>query len=110
MTGPWLWVFWLLVVTHFFVPFFTLLSRDLKKHPERLRWIALWILGACVLDAFWLVMPTFYSSPTLHWTDLTALVGIGGAAVWFALFRSRGRYAVPVGDPYLDDSLRYSQP
>jgi hypothetical protein len=72
--------------------------------------MGLWIVGACVLDVYWMVMPTFYSAPNFHWTMLTALLGIGGALFWFALFRARGRYAVPVGDPYLDDSLRYSQP
>ncbi len=109
-TGAWSLVFWLLVVTHFGVPFFGLLSRELKLHPQRLKWMALWIVGASVLDVYWMVMPTFYATPNFHWTMVTALLGIGGALVWFALFRARGRYAVPVGDPYLDDSLRYSQP
>jgi hypothetical protein len=113
MTGPWLGLFWTLIFAHFAVPFFTLLSRELKLHPQRLKWMALWIVAACMLDSFWMVMPTFYPAgpgAALHWTMFTAPLGIGGSLVAFALFRQRGRYAVPVGDPYLDDSLRYSQP
>ena len=39
--------------------------------------------------------------------DLTAFVGIGGAAIAFTIWRMRGAAAVPVRDPYLEDSLRY---
>jgi len=57
------------------------------------------------------VMPTLDpGGPRPRWTDLTALVGVGGAAVAFAIWRMRGSYTVPVGDPYLQFSLRYRQP
>jgi hypothetical protein len=46
----------------------------------------------------------------LHWTLVTAFVGVGGVWAASALWRLRGRYLVPVGDPYLEDSLRYVQP
>jgi hypothetical protein len=34
-------------------------------------------------------------------------VGVGAAAVAFVAWSLRGSAAVPVGDPYLEDSLRY---
>lgn len=107
--GPWQPVWALLIATHFVLPFFTLLSRELKRQPTRLSLLAGFILLTCWLDAFWLVTPEFHAAPVFHWTQVTALLGVGGAAVAFALFRLRGRYAVPVGDPYLEDSLRYTQ-
>lgn len=108
--GPWEKVWVLLIAVHFVIPFFALLSRELKKQPTRLALVALFILGACYLDTWWLVAPEFQATPVFHWTQLSAIAGVGGLAVAFALFRARGRYAVPVGDPYLEDSLRYSQP
>ena len=108
--GPWTPVFVALGLSHFVLPFFLLLSRDLKLQPSKLVLVALWILAACWLDIYWLVVPAFKGEPHFHWTMLTATLGVGGAAVAFALFRARGKYSVPVGDPYLDDSLRYQQP
>ena len=108
--GPWQPVFVALGLGHFVLPFLALLSRDLKLQPRKMLWVGLWLLAAHWLDLTWLVVPAFHQAPFFHWTQLTAFVGVGGAAVAFALFRARGRYAVPVGDPYLDDSLRYTQP
>ncbi|MBS2020999.1 MAG: hypothetical protein JST92_01205 [Deltaproteobacteria bacterium] len=108
--GAWKGVWSVLIATHFIIPFFTLLSRDLKRKPTLLSLMAVWLMSTCFLDTFWLINPAYHAEPTFHWSHLTALVGVGGVAIAFALFRIRGRYAVPVGDPYLDDSLRYTQP
>jgi hypothetical protein len=108
--GPWTPVFVALCLGQFVLPFFTLLSRDIKLQPSKMLFVGLWIMAAHWLDLFWLVVPAFNEQPHFHWTQLTAFVGVGGAAVAFALFRARGKFAVPVGDPYLDDSLRYTQP
>jgi hypothetical protein len=109
--GAWKKVFYFLVFGHFLIPFFLLLSKDLKLRPRALAAIAAWILIAHWIDLYWVVVPTFHRDHVaFHWTQVTAFAGIGGIAVAFALFRARGRYTVPVGDPYLADSLRYSQP
>jgi hypothetical protein len=53
-------------------------------------------------------MPALHhGAPHPHWTDLTALVGIGAAAVAFVAWRLGAELTVPVGDPYLEESLRY---
>jgi len=104
----WRWVGLFLVLFHFVVPFFVLLSRDLKRRPGPLAFMAVWILVVHYVDVYWVVMPRIQpAGPRPHWTDLTAFVGIGAAAVAFTLWRMRGRAPVPVRDPYLQDSLRY---
>jgi hypothetical protein len=118
--GAWRPVGVLLVFGHFLVPFFVLLSRDLKLRPKALSLVAIWILFIHFVDLVWLIFPTaqLYGVGTqwaperlnLHWTLITAMVGVGGAWGAFALWRARGHYPVPIGDPYLDDSLRYVQP
>ena len=105
--GAWGVVGILLVVFHFAVPFFLLLSRDRKRDPRQLAALAAWQLAMHWLDVYYTMMPAVVPSPAPHWTDLTALVGVGAAAVAFAAWRLRQGAAVPVGDPYLEDSLRY---
>jgi hypothetical protein len=106
--GGWRWVGVFLAVFHFVVPFFLLLSRDLKRSPRALAWVAAWTLLAHWVDVYWLVMPHLHpDGPRPSLLDLTAFVGVGGAAVAFTILRMRGAAAVPVRDPYLEDSLRY---
>jgi hypothetical protein len=107
------WSLWsiALVIGHFVIPFALLLSRDLKRKPVRLSLVAGWVLLMNLLDLFWLVMPTFDEHRALiHWSLPCAVLGLGGLAVAFGLWRLRGHYTVPVKDPYLEVSLRYRQP
>jgi len=107
----WLPVGIFLAVFHFIVPFFVLLSRGLKRNPRALSFMAVWILIVHYVDVYWVMMPALRHDPAHglapHWTDLTAVVGVGAAAVAFVVWRMRGRAGVPVGDPFLEESLRY---
>jgi hypothetical protein len=97
-----------LAAFQFLVPFFLLLSRDLKRNPRVLARVAVWVLLVHWVDLYWLVMPHLDASgPRLSLWDLSAFVGVGGLAVAFTLWRMRGSLAVPARDPYIDDSLRY---
>jgi hypothetical protein len=101
----------LLIFGHFFIPFGALLSRSLKRDPRKLAVVAGWILFIHYVDIFWLVMPSLHPEGfSFHWTSLTAFLGVGLLAIAFAVSRLRGRFAVPVKDPYLAESLRYRQP
>ena len=106
--GGWLWVGAFLALFKFLVPFLLLLSHDLKRDPRRLSWVAVWVLLVQWVDLYWLVMPHLHAEGPRPWIfDLTAFVGVGAAAVAFTVLRMRGSVAVPVRDPYLEDSLRY---
>jgi hypothetical protein len=95
----------------FVIPFFVLLSREIKVNPPALSLVALWILAAHYVDIYWLVMPAFQGHGARpHWTDLTALAGIGGLAIAFAKWRLEGHRIFPVCDPYVLESLRYGKP
>jgi hypothetical protein len=111
MYGSWQPISILLLVGQFIAPFFFLLPRDAKLRPRGLTIAAVWILFVHFVDLYWLTMPTFFPNGfQLHWTAVTAFLGVGGIAVAFALALARGNFSVPVKDPYLDDSLRYVQP
>jgi hypothetical protein len=109
--GPWKSVSIALAVLHFVLPFFTLLSRNLKLRPRLLAGVAIYLLVMHAVDLYWLIWPAFSpQAPSFHWTLLTAFVGVGGVAVAAAIWQARGRYSLPVKDPYISESLRYVQP
>jgi Ni/Fe-hydrogenase subunit HybB-like protein len=118
--GAWRPFALLLAFGRFIVPFFVLLSRDLKMRPKALSVVAGWLLFMHLIDLIWLVFPSAQmhdfgtrwapANLGLHWTLITAFVGVGGVWAASALWRMRGKYLVPIGDPYLEDSLRYVQP
>ncbi len=84
-SGGWGYIAWTISIFHFFVPFFLLLLRFIKKNPSRLRTLAIWIIIMRILDVFWIVEPAFRQRGLeVYWTDLVALIGLGG--IWLAYF------------------------
>ncbi len=109
--GVWRPVGQLILVGQFLLPFFLLLSRDLKRDPRSLAAIAVWVLFIHYVDVYWVVMPAAdLDRLGLHWTHFTAFAGVGGVSIAAALYLLRAGRPVPVRDPFLEDSLRYVQP
>ncbi|ATB48608.1 hypothetical protein [Corallococcus macrosporus] len=106
LDGGWRQVAVLLAVGHFAVPFFLLLVRRVKQRPRALGLVAAWLLLMRAVDLYWLVVPALHPRALdVHWTALTAWVGVGGLAVAACLALARGSYTVPVRDPFLLHSL-----
>ncbi|MFE8602148.1 hypothetical protein KYC5002_07385 [Archangium violaceum] len=100
-----------LFVMGFAVPFFTLLSRNLKLKPRLLAVVAVYLLIMHAVDMYWLIWPAYSpQAPSFHWTLITSFIGVGGLSVAAAMWQARGRYTLPVKDPYISESLRYVQP
>lgn len=100
--GGWLVVAIALPLFHFFLPFFVLLSRRLKRNPRRLFVVAALLLFMRLVGDYWMIMPAFSPGTfTLHWIDIAAVVGVGG--VWLAAFlwNLQGRPLLPLHDPAL---------
>ena len=111
MQGGWKPISILLALGHFGVPFLVLLSAQIKRVPVGISAIAAWMLVIHWIDCYWLIMPELQpSSPMPHLADFTALVGVGGLCVAFAVWRLRGLYPVPVRDPYAVQAMRYDPP
>jgi hypothetical protein len=97
-----------LALAQFVVPFVFLLSRDRKRRMRPLVFWSAWILVAHYVDVYWVVMPQASPlGPQPSWMDLSALLGVGGVTLAFAVSRLRGHALLPVRDPYLHDSLHY---
>ncbi|HOJ74325.1 MAG TPA: hypothetical protein PLV57_11830 [Phycisphaerae bacterium] len=82
MRGGWAWVGAMLIVFHFFVPFFLLLVRFNKRRVRILGAICALLLFMRLVDNVWLIVPS--GQGTVHWTLIASVLGIGG--VWLATF------------------------
>ncbi|MCU1241036.1 MAG: hypothetical protein JWO71_1762 [Candidatus Acidoferrum typicum] len=95
----------IVLIFHFFVPFFLLLSRDLKRNPKLLPAVAVWLIFMRLVDLFWYTRPEFTprALPTI-W-DLAAALGLGG--LWFFFFAGQLKQlpVLPVGDPKLAEAI-----
>lgn len=106
--GNWATASLVLLGGHFVVPFFFLLSRWIKRSGKLLMAASAWLIVMCWIDCWWLVMPTFgRAGLEIGLADVLVLIGmvaffVAGVAHWLAKARM-----VPVGDPRLNESLRF---
>jgi hypothetical protein len=103
--GGWGVVAVIVLIFHFFVPFFLLLSRDLKRNPKLLPRVAVWLIFMRLVDLFWLTRPEFTSTAMPNWFDLAAALALGG--LWLCVFawQLKQRPLLPIGDPKLEEAI-----
>jgi hypothetical protein len=103
----WEYISVLLIVVHFAVPYFMLLSQDSKMDLKRLKFISIWILFAHLLDLYWLVMPSYSVSPVFSWMEIGfPLLSIGLVIVIF-VWKMKRQNLIPIGDPKLQRGLEF---
>ena len=95
----------IVVIFHFFVPFFLLLSRDLKRNPRLLPGVAIWLIFMRLVDLYWYTRPQFTPSALPTIWDLGAALALGG--LWFFFFAGQLKQlpVLPVGDPNLAEAI-----
>ncbi|MFC1757779.1 quinol:cytochrome C oxidoreductase [Planctomycetota bacterium] len=119
-SGWWVGVSVLLLVGHFIVPFWALLSRRSKRHRGWLAIVAAWVLFMHWVDVYYLVGPPSHhfhahvdslghdaNSSPLHVTDISLLVGIGGVFLWATLISMDRASLIPKRDPQIAESLAF---
>lgn len=108
--GGWKYVSILLIVTHFIVPFFSLISFEAKTNLKRLKFISIWILCVHFLDIYWLVMPSMAKDNhtyTFSWIDFVyPLIFIGTLIIVFCKMAERYNL-LAVNDPKLERGLNF---
>ena len=106
--GGWPMVAKMLMLGHFFIPFFFLMPRAAKRRRSTLVAAALWLLVMHYLDLYWCVMPVLHhDGPHFGILDATSILAVGGFFLAaFGWFSSR-RALVPVRDPRLAESLSF---
>ncbi len=108
--GPWAKVSIAILIGHFVVPFFWLISRNFKRNLGRLQVGAAVLLVAHVVDIYWFVMPNYALGSndfTFSWIDAACLLAVGGVYGALVFFRMGKQALVPIGDPRLERSLHF---
>jgi hypothetical protein len=96
-----------LALLHFVLPFFALVTRAAKSDPGRLLRVGLLILGAHLLDLYWLVFPALGAGVLCGWPEWSfALCCVAGALLWVDRSFGWGE-DMPVGDPFLGQGLEF---
>jgi len=96
----WLWFTVLLFVCHFALPFFILLSRNVKRQKATIAIVAGWMFLMRGFDMYWHIHPAFTNAVNFHLLDVATYVGIGG--IWLGLFFKALREK-PLLPPYLPE-------
>jgi hypothetical protein len=107
LEAGWGGLFFVLVLGHFIVPFFILLSRALKFRRKVMFAVGAWLVVMHYLDVYWLVIPTAPEGGAPHWSDAAALLGVVGLCVAYAVWWLRGDALVPVDDPDIERAVAY---
>jgi len=106
--GGWLAISLTMPFIRFIVPFYTLLSRPVKRNLTFLALLSAWSILIEYVDLYWVVMPVYYKSgPQIHWLDfatLAATISLSGLVFWS---RFRKHKMVPVGDLRFEQSLQF---
>lgn len=98
-----------LIVGHFAIPFFLLLSRPLKRRANALVGVASFLLVMHWVDVLWLIVPTTnrVGSPSVWWLHVAALFFFVGLLGLVFTWRASGRSLLVEGDPFLPSALEY---
>jgi hypothetical protein len=105
----WMPVFLILCAVEFLIPFGVLLSRKVKLNLPAMSWLCGWLFMGHLLDTYWLIIPSS-GVRTPAWTDVAALVGVGGCYLAFALWRFAVTPIVASGDPELAPQAAAAHP
>jgi len=113
--GGWQWIGLFLILGHFAIPFFGIMSRHVKRNRKAFLFWCLWMLAAHWIDIYYIVMPeATYPAAQETWgslpfgvIDIATFVGMGGLVVAGAVRTAAGHALVPIRDPRLAESLAF---
>ena len=97
-----------LLLGHFIVPFFLLLSRAVKRSKLLLGLICAWLLAMQWFDIHWLAAPVLHpDAATIHFLDVANWLGLFGIVLGVSMYRLVRHSLVPCRSPWLEDSLHF---
>lgn len=103
----WEYVSVALIVFQFAVPYLVLLPQDAKMDPKRLKFSAIWLLVAHLVDIYWLVLPTHSKTVGFAWYEIGYPAALVGLVIVTLSVMVKRRNPIPVGDPKLERALDF---
>src|ERR1700726_4043742 len=107
--GQWGAVAVIVLLFHFFVPFFLLLSRDLKRNDRLLPKVAIWMIVMRLVDLFWMTRPEFTGRAIPSWIDFVVPIALIGLWLAFFAFNLQKLPLLPLGDPKLAEAIAHHE-
>ena len=104
--GDWGVVAVIVCVFHFFMPFFLLLSANLKRKAGQLTSVAFLLVFMRLVDLFWTTRPSFPDSVAYpSWVDVAVPLALIG--FWLAVFawNLKALPLLPLGDPKVEEAI-----
>jgi hypothetical protein len=105
--GVWGAIIIIVGLLHFAAPFLFLLSRSLKRNPQKLVMVALLVLVMRIIDLYWVLLPAFSHDEKFHfsWMDIVSPIAIGGIWVWFFTWQLGKSALIPINDPQFESVM-----
>jgi hypothetical protein len=98
-----------LLIAHFIIPFWVLVSRGAKRKKPILAFMAVWFLTMNWFDIHWLIMPVHsVDHASIHWLSLTCWLGLFGLMFGTVMYRLSRHALVPQNDPFLSSSIAFT--
>ncbi|HUA00573.1 MAG TPA: hypothetical protein VMB02_09600 [Candidatus Aquilonibacter sp.] len=98
--GAWAPVAAVIIVFHFFVPFFLLLQRRVKRRLPVLARVAWLIVAVTLVDIYWVIAPSYdVNTPKVHLQDILGIIGLGGLWVGAFFWQLKKWPLLPLHDP-----------
>jgi len=107
--GEWGVVAVIVLVFHFFVPFFILLSQDVKRSAKALPRVAVWLIFMRLVDLFWMTRPEFTSRALPNWLDIVLPLALGGLWLGYFAFNLKQLPLLPLGEPKLQEAIEHHE-
>lgn len=113
----WHWLFVVLALGHFVVPFLFLGWRGIKRNPVLLGAAALLMILMTVADMVWIIRPMVYvpavmagdANPGLGgvWLDIVGVLGVLGVWGWLLIRKIESSPLLPTKDALLHESMAH---
>lgn len=104
----WEYIGRLLIIGHFILPFWFLMSRHVKRNRFALGAAAVWLLGMHYVDLFYIIQPILHHHLSFDIVaNVSTLMALGGFSVYMAIRRMNTDAVVAHRDPQLNASMNY---
>jgi hypothetical protein len=107
MHGGWGVLAAILVIFHFFLPFFMLLMRRIKDRPSTIAIVTVILLVMRFIDVYWLVTPAHHAEHFyFSWITIFAFLGIGGLWLFTFIWQLKGQTIIPIHETWVEEAIR----
>lgn len=108
LMDKWQPYFFINLVMNFLIPFFFLMSRDAKRNPKFLSFVAIIIILGHWNDMFLMIMPgTIGSLASIGILEIGMFLFFAGLFIYWVLNNLSKRSLVPINHPYIEESANH---